>query len=126
MNLCRRYYPHVHNMDGFFVAKLKKISNQVPERSRKDRSKGDATVWGEEHWTDDMMETVVDYDEETGERKDPKSLNKRERKKLKREAQLAARAQAGRTGSDGKAPSPAQADSAAAKADSAEVAEKVE
>ncbi|NXL89685.1 NOP2 methyltransferase, partial [Alectura lathami] len=38
----RRFYPHTHNMDGFFIAKFKKFSNAIPKVQKGEESAADA------------------------------------------------------------------------------------
>ncbi|CAN0840992.1 26S rRNA (cytosine-C(5))-methyltransferase NOP2B [Linum grandiflorum] len=58
----RRFYPHVNNMDGFFVAKLKKVSNTIPTggaASTAGESVEQAPVPSNDHGVDDLTKETV-------------------------------------------------------------------
>ena len=60
--LTRRFYPHVHNMDGFYVAKIQKLSDRRPDDTKEPEMEATAVAAEESKPADS---TLVNVDAES-------------------------------------------------------------
>ena len=86
MKLCRRYWGHKHNLDGFFVCRLRKFSNEIPVVQNDEESECESMESEEETEVEggiDVQDKVEKslWDEEEDRKYIEESLMKQKRKK---------------------------------------------